>query len=205
MTPALFPMFVKLAGRTCLVVGAGSVAAGKIAGLLASGARVRVVAPSATRRVAELARGGRIDWTRRAFRADDLRGAFLVVAATSSRRVHVRVYRAAVRRGVLCNVVDEPARCDFYYPAVVRRGPLQIAISTGGRSPALARRLRQELERQFGREYGPWVERLGRARQQVLGSSSDSRLRRRLLHRLASRAAFRRFLARSRTRRSRAR
>lgn len=190
----LFPMFVKVAGRRCLVVGAGAVAEGKIASLLACGASVRVVAPRATARVAAWARASRISWARRVFRPADLRAAFLVVAATSSRDAHERIFREARRRGILCNVVDDPERCDFYYPAVVRRGDLQIAVSTGGRSPALAQRLRRELELQFGREYARWVADLGRAREKLFTKRMDPVRRRRVLHRLASRRAFGRFL-----------
>jgi precorrin-2 dehydrogenase/sirohydrochlorin ferrochelatase len=190
----LFPIFMKLAGRRCLVVGAGAVGEVKMASLVASGAVVRVVAPRATTRVAAWARAGRISWERRAFEPADLRRTFLVVAATSSAAVHEQIFREARRRRVLCNVADDPARCDFYYPAVVRRGDLQIAVSTGGQSPALAQRLRRELDRQFGREYAGWIAELGRARQALLARRMDRARRRRLLHTLASRDAFVRFL-----------
>ena len=100
------------------------------------------------------------------------------------------VFREARRRGVLCNAVDDPEHCDFYYPAVVRRGALQLAISTGGLSPALAQRLRRELEEQFGPEYAEWVEQLGRSRQQILARDLKPEDRRKLLHELASREAF---------------
>jgi precorrin-2 dehydrogenase/sirohydrochlorin ferrochelatase len=142
-------MFVKLAGRPCLVVGAGLVGQAKIEGLLAACANVRGVAPEAIEQVRQSARAGQIVWEARGFEATDLVGAFLVVVATSSRELNGIVFQEARRHGVLCNVVDDPARSDFYYPAVVRRGPRQIAISTGGQSPALAQRLRLELEEQF--------------------------------------------------------
>ncbi|HEX2344861.1 MAG TPA: bifunctional precorrin-2 dehydrogenase/sirohydrochlorin ferrochelatase [Vicinamibacterales bacterium] len=146
----LFPLFLKLARRRCLVVGAGTIAEGKIASLLDARARVRVVAPQATPTIAAWARNRRLMWIQRAFEPADLDRAFLVIAATSSVKVHRIVFREARHRGVLCNAVDEPTRCDFYYPAVFRRGDLQIAVSTSGRSPALAQRLRRELEAQFG-------------------------------------------------------
>jgi len=183
----LFPMFLKLAGRRCLVVGAGAVGESKIAGLLSSGASLHVVAPQATPRVAEWARAARLSWVARKFRASDLSGVFLVIAATPWAKVNHQVFRQARRRGVLCNVVDDPEHCDFYYPAVVRRGPLQIAVSTHGHSPALAQALRRELEQQFGPEYEAWVEQLGAARKRLMASQVDRRQRRRLLHRLASR------------------
>jgi precorrin-2 dehydrogenase/sirohydrochlorin ferrochelatase len=155
---------------------------------------VFVVAPQATPRVDAWARAARISWKRRLFQPSDLNAMFLVVAATSSSAVHDQIFREARRRRILCNVVDDPDRCDFYYPAVVRRGDLQIAVSTGGRSPALAQRLRRELERQFGREYGRWIAELGRAREALFATRMDRARRRQVLHRLASRNAFDRFL-----------
>lgn len=192
MSP-LFPIFLKLTRRRCLVVGAGTIAEGKIAGLLDAGARVRVVAPQATAAIAAWARNRRILWSQRVFEPADLDRAFLVIAATSSVKVHRVVFREARRRGVLCNAVDEPERCDFYYPAVVRRGDLQIAISTGGRSPALAQRLRRELEAQFGPEYKAWLDQLGRSRAALFARSMNPEARRRLLHRHVTPDAFLQF------------
>lgn len=183
---SLFPMFVKLEGRRVLVVGAGSVGEAKIESLLATGARVRVVAPKATPRVREWAREGRIDWVVRQFCAADLMGMFLVIAATASVPLHQEIYAEARSQGVLCNAVDEPERCDFYFPAVVRRGELQIAISTGGLSPALAQRLRKDLEQQFGPEWEEWVAQLGRAREELLSIPMPPEQRKRLLHHYAS-------------------
>ena len=192
----LFPAFLKLAGRRCLMVGAGPVAEEKIEGLLRAGADVRVVAPQATLRIRTLARKKRIRWDERAFRASDLSGAFLVVAATSSPSLHAQIHRQARRRGVLCNVVDDPEHCDFYYGSVVRRGQLQIAISTGGHSPALAQRLRKQMEREFGAEYGEWLKELGKIRKRLFAKKITSERRRALLHQLASEASFEEFLRR---------
>ena len=183
-------MFLKLEGRTCLVVGAGNVGEPKIRSLLDAGAKVRVIAPSATDAVVEWARAGLIAWEQRTFEEPDLNGIFLTIAATASTRVNDLVFREARRRGVLCNAVDDPERCDFYYPAVVRRGQLQIAISTGGQSPALAQRLRRELETEIGEEYSQWVQELGTAREKLLNSDLDSDHRKQILHSLASRGAF---------------
>lgn len=194
--PSLFPLFLKLAGRACLVVGAGRVGESKIAGLLSAGAMVRVVAPEATAAVAEWARVGRISWEARFFSPADLEGVILVVVATSSRELNEQVFREARGRGVLCNVVDDPPRCDFYYPAVVRRGHLQIAISTGGQSPALAQRLRRDFEQQFGPEYEAWVEQLGQARANLMARAIDPESRRRLLRLMASRGRFEEFVRR---------
>jgi siroheme synthase-like protein len=191
---ALFPMFVKLAGRKCVVVGAGDVAASKAAGLLRAGARVAVIAPQAGEFVQAQAAVGNLAWARREFSAGDLDGAILAVAATGSPQVNQEVFDACAARGVLCNVVDDPGRCDFFYPAVVKRGALQIAVSTGGRSPAVARRLRAELERQFGPEYEEWVERVAQQRREILGRDLPAAERLRLLDAIASREAFEEFL-----------
>jgi len=189
-TASLFPMFLKLEGRTCLVVGADSVAEPKIRSLVDCDARVVVVAPLATATVKELAGRGELTWLPRAFASTDLDGVFLVVAATSSPEVNHAIYREAQARGILCNVVDDPPHCDFYYPAVVRRGQLQIAISTAGLSPALAQRIRKQLEEEFPHAYGPWLEELGRLRESLFRKSVDPEERRRLLHQMATSEAF---------------
>ena len=186
----LFPMFLKLEGRQCLVVGAGKVGEPKIAGLLETGAHIRVVALDASPVVREWARSGMIDLELRPFVTDDLEGAFLVVVATNSRSLNERVYREAQRRGVLCNVVDVPDLCDFFYPSVVRRGDLQIAVSTAGQSPSLAQKIRQQLEKQFGAGYAAWVAELGETRKLILASDLDKERKLELLHSLASREAY---------------
>jgi len=191
---SLFPVFMKLSGRPCLVVGAGRVGEPKIQGLVAAGASVNVVAPEGTEAVAQWARAGKINWQPRPFKALDLDGVFLVVVATGSRELNDSVYHEAKQRGVLCNVVDDPPRCDFYYPAVVNRGELQIAISTNGHSPALAQRLRRELEQRFGPEYARWVEALGRERQRLFALPLDPEERRRILHGLVTQERFEEFV-----------
>ena len=129
-------------------------------------------------------------WEQRAFEFADLDGVFMVIAATNSRELNAAIFNEARQRNILCNVVDDPEYCDFYYPAVVRRGDLQLAISTNGQSPALAQRIRRELEIQFGPEYGEWLEQLGKIRQQLFASRMTPEERRQLLHELASSAAF---------------
>jgi precorrin-2 dehydrogenase len=191
-----FPMFLKLAGKSCLVVGAGNVGTPKIGGLIDTGARIRVVAIEASAQVREWAEAGKIELQLRAFSESDLGGVFLAVVATASNTLNGRIYREAQRRGVLCNVVDVPEYCDFFYPAVVRRGDLQIAISTSGQSPSLAQKIRQQLERQFGVGYAEWVRRLGEARRLILASDLDKETKSELLHSLASREAFEAALAR---------
>jgi precorrin-2 dehydrogenase/sirohydrochlorin ferrochelatase len=182
-------MFMKLEGKQCLVVGAGKVGEPKIGGLLETRARIRVVALDASPAVREWARAGRIDLELRGFAAGDLDGVFLAVVATSSRTLNERVYHEAQKRGVLCNVVDVPDLCDFFYPAVVRRGDLQIAVSTAGQSPSLAQKIRQQLEKQFGPGYAAWVAELGETRRVILASDLDKERKLALLHSLASREA----------------
>jgi precorrin-2 dehydrogenase/sirohydrochlorin ferrochelatase len=188
-------MFMKLAEKQCLVVGAGKVGEPKIGGLIDTGASVHVVAIAASGQVREWADAGKIELELRAFTAGDLDGKFLAVAATASESLNKLIYQEAQRRGVLCNVVDVPEYCDFYYPAVVRRGELQIAISTAGQSPVLAQKIRQQLERQFGAGYAAWVERLGETRRLILASGLDQETKWELLHSLASREAFEAALA----------
>jgi precorrin-2 dehydrogenase/sirohydrochlorin ferrochelatase len=187
---ALFPMFLKLEGRTVLVVGAGQIAEGKIRGLLDTGARVRVIALKAGEAVVAWARSGEITLELRAFDPSDLDGVSLAVVATSIRDLNESIYREARRRGIWCNVVDVPDQCDFYYPAVVRRGDLQIAISTSGQSPSLAQHIRLQLERQFGAGYAEWVAELGETRRAILQSNLEADQKRELLQSLAHRSAF---------------
>jgi precorrin-2 dehydrogenase/sirohydrochlorin ferrochelatase len=193
----LFPMFLKLTGRPCLVVGAGSIAESKIESLVRAGAKVRVVAPEATPKVREWARGGKIAWQRRGFRPKDLARTFLVIAATPSTELHERIFQLARKTSVLCNIVDVPRLCDFYYPAVVRRGALQIAISTAGQSPALAQRLRKELEGQFGPEYERWLTHIGKIRQKMQGGRLGAGERKRLLHEMVSKEGFQQYRKRT--------
>jgi precorrin-2 dehydrogenase/sirohydrochlorin ferrochelatase len=191
----LFPMFVKLDGREVLVVGAGRVGEPKIRGLLSTGANVRVVAREASQAVREWGQNNEIILEERSFVPSDLDNVFLAVVATSSRDVNRLIYDEAHSRHILCNVVDVPEQCDFYYPAVVQRGDLQIAISTSGQSPFLAQRLRHRLEKQFGPGYQQWVAELGETRRKVLASNLHPARKRDLLQSLASAEAFEATLA----------
>ena len=182
----LFPIFLKLAKRQCLVVGAGKTAEEKIPSLLGAGASITIVAPTATRAIQAWALDKKLLWEQRRFEPSDLDGVFLVVVATPSKALNSAVFAQARRRQVICNVVRDRALCDFYYPAVVRRGPLQIAISTAGHSGALAQRLRKDLEVQFGPEWETWLRWLGEARSSLYDSSISPRRRRTMLHRLVS-------------------
>lgn len=183
----LFPAFLKLEGRSGLVVGGGRVALEKAQALMAAGAAVRVVARRASREMAALAAEGRIALEEREFRPADLDGVFLAIAATDDPAANVAVYEAAVARKVLTNSVDDPPHCDFYFGAVAVRGQLQVAISTSGASPALAQRLRKEIDGALPPDLGPWLEETGRLRREVLAQAPANDERRRLLHRLAGR------------------
>jgi precorrin-2 dehydrogenase/sirohydrochlorin ferrochelatase len=187
----LFPMFLKLEGRKCLVVGAGKVGGPKAGGLIDTGAHIRVIALEAREEVHQWANAGKITLEIRPFVPQDLDGAFLAIVATANPELDASIYREAQRRGVLCNVVDVPECCDFYYPAVMRRGDLQIAVSTNGQSPSLAQKLRQQLEKQFGAGYETWVAELGATRKLVMASDLDPQRKRELLQSLASREALR--------------
>ena len=191
---AFFPMLVNLAGRKCVVVGAGSVAAVKIEGLLLCGADVVVVSPRATPAIQRLARAGRLGWRRKVFSRRDVRGKFLAIAATNSSKINEAVFRACVARGVLCNSVDDPEHCDFIYPAVARRGPLQIAISTGGCSPALAADCAGSWSGSSDPEWGAWVEDLGKRRDELLKGKCLRRAAGAACMQMATPKAFRAFL-----------
>lgn len=184
---SLLPVFLKLAGRPCLVVGAGEVAAGKIESLVASGASVTVIAPFGRPEIVQLAERRALTWHAREFRDSDITGQFVVVAGTNLAEVNQRVYRLCTAAGILCNAVDDPPHCDFYYGSVVSRGPLQIAISTTGESPAVAQRLRQEIDAQLPQDLGPWLLSLGSLRRDVLAAYPPGEERKLLLHRLAER------------------
>ena len=191
----LFPLYLRLEGRRCLLVGAGDIASHKIQGLLSAGAVVHVVAPVPGPVLRELIREGLVCWSQRNFRPSDLEGAVLVIAATGDPGVNEIIFREARHRGILCNAVDEPERCDFYYPAVVQRGDLQIAISTAGHSPALAQRIRKELEAQFDPDYTDWIAWLGNVRSRLFRKSMNPERRKRVLHRVASADFYSRFVA----------
>jgi len=190
---SLFPMFVKLQGRTVVVIGAGVIAEGKIPSLLAAEARVRVIAPVATPQIVQWASEGQLELLARKFRSGDLTGASLAIAATSAPGVNNAVFREAESRGIFCNAVDDIENCHFYYGAVVQRGDLQLAISTNGKSPALAQRIRKELEQTYGEEYAVWLEKLGTARNVLRAKATGFERIKAILHRLASREMFERF------------
>lgn len=184
---SLFPIFLKLTGRPCLVVGAGKLGESKIESLQAANARVTVIAPHASDRIMSMAAAGEILWRQREYATGDVAGQFLVVAATDVPEVNRAVFAEAEAAGILINAVDDPPFCDFYFPSVVRRGDLQIAISTAGASPALAQRLRKEINAILPLDAGDWLAELGNLRREVLQLEPLNEARKELLHQLASR------------------
>lgn len=171
-----YPVYLDLRKRPVLLVGAGAVAWQKIPALLASEARVHVVSPEAKPEFRRLARGGKIRWSRRPYRASDLKGARLVIAATDDVKLQKRISQEARARGIWSNVVDVPPLCDFIAPAIVKRGDIQIAISTGGAAPALAKFLRRKLEHVMGPEHEGFVNMVKTLRPRILKLEKPKRL-----------------------------
>lgn len=163
-----FPICLDIHGRCCVVVGGGRVAERKVGGLLAHGGRVRVISPELTPELRRRHAAGEVEWREANYQGGDLSDAFLVIAATDDKEVQAQVYAEASARHTLVNVADVPKWCNFILPATVRRGDLTIAVSTGGKSPAMAKRLRRELEAGLGPEYGELTDLLGRLRPLVL-------------------------------------
>jgi precorrin-2 dehydrogenase/sirohydrochlorin ferrochelatase len=179
-----YPIFAVIEDKPCLVVGGGPVGERKVRDLLTAGARVTVASPGLTPALAELARAGRIRHLAEDFTPEQLRGMVLVMAATDDPQVNARVAAAAQERSIWVNVADGPEFCSFIVPAQVRRGDLTLAIGTGGASPALARKLRQELQQRFGPEYGPYLTVLKGVRARLLGERRGHPGNAALFHRL---------------------
>jgi precorrin-2 dehydrogenase/sirohydrochlorin ferrochelatase len=163
----MYPVTLDVRDRLCVVVGGGNVAARKVESLLEAGARVCVVAPELCAALERLAADGTIEHRKRPYAPGDLDGALLVISGTDDRPTNERVSRDATARGMLVNVVDVPDLCMFQVPASIRRGSLLITISTGGKSPALSRRIREQLETAFGPEYAAFIDLLGELRGEV--------------------------------------
>ena len=169
-----YPLFFDISRRLCVVVGGGNVAERKVGRLLACGARVEVIGKTLTPALAGLKGEGRIVHHEADYHEDQIRSAFLVIGATDSDAVNERIAREARARGIPVNIVDDPARCDFILPSVIERGDLAIAVSTGGKSPALAKKLRTELEDAYGPEYAKLLEILGELREKVISGGRPS-------------------------------
>jgi len=192
-----FPLFMELDGRPVTVVGGGAVAERKVRMLLECGARVRVIAPEMTKELARLAAEGGLEHEQRPYRKGDLAEAALAFVAVDDADVSAAAAREAREAGVPVNVVDQPALCDFIVPSVLRRGRLAVAVSTGGASPAWARRIRERLEDGFGEEYERLLDALAAVRKRCMETISDPARRREALHSLADDSLLE--LGRSRT------
>lgn len=181
-----YPIFLDIRNKPCVVIGGGDVAERKVVSLLSAGARVTVVSPEFTVNLVRMGEDGKILLIRRLYQDGDLKGAFLAYAATDDEDINSRVYMEGAKEGILLNVVDEPEMCDFIVPSVVKRGALSIAISTGGASPAFAKRLRMEMEERYGEEYSVFLEIMAAIRQKLLTKGSVSGKNRKIFNKLAS-------------------
>ncbi|NIA20818.1 MAG: bifunctional precorrin-2 dehydrogenase/sirohydrochlorin ferrochelatase [Anaerolineaceae bacterium] len=181
--PSYYPVFLDLADRACLVVGGGEVARRKVESLLAAGAKVGVISPQVCDGLRQL---GGVEFRMERYDPSALEGVMLVVAATDSAQTNARVFADCRARGVLCNVVDRPEWCDFIVPSVLRRGLLTVAVSTSGASPALAGRIRRQLEEQFDPPYGPYLEAIGNVRALIQSQVKDESQRAEIGRRLAA-------------------
>jgi precorrin-2 dehydrogenase/sirohydrochlorin ferrochelatase len=160
-----YPVYLNLEGRRCVVIGGGQVAEGKILKLIDSGAKIIVISPDATPAIRDAADRGVIEFNLRMHQSGDLQGAFLAIAATNDRVVNQEIFEEAEKLGVLLNAVDDPPRCSFIAPSIVERGPVTLAISTGGASPALARKLRETLAKSPALDWADATSVLSKARQ----------------------------------------
>jgi precorrin-2 dehydrogenase/sirohydrochlorin ferrochelatase len=169
-----YPINLDVKERRCVVIGGGQVATRKVHNLLRCGAVVTVISPDATQSLQELARAGRIEWKAKPYESDDMgEEVFLVFGTTDNREVNSKVQEDARRIKALCNIADDPETCDFTLPAIVTQGDLTITISTSGKSPALSKRLRTELENHYGPEYAECLKIMGSLRERLLQSGHD--------------------------------
>jgi precorrin-2 dehydrogenase/sirohydrochlorin ferrochelatase len=181
-----YPVFLDISNRPCTVVGGGLVAERKVWRLLISGALVTVVSPCLTPTLEALEREGKIKVHRSEYDSAYIKGAFLVIGATDRPDVNERIFQDGRKAGILVNIVDDPERCDFILPSVMEQGDLTIAVSTAGKSPALARKIRQDLAEIFGPEYARLTEILGRIREENRGKEPDGEKRTEMYSRLVS-------------------
>jgi len=179
-----YPLFLDMTDKLCIVVGGGAVAERKARGLLNAGARVRLISPEVTRGVRRLARQGRIEVVPREYQEGDLDGAALAIAATNAREVNMRVKGESKRLSIPLNVADRPDLGDFIVPAVVRKGPVVVALSTSGLLPVLARRLKEEIGLKLSADYLPYARRVGAFRRILIETVHDPGKKREILRRV---------------------
>jgi siroheme synthase-like protein len=165
--PAYYPVFLNLEGKRCVIIGGGTIAEGKISKLKETGAQVTIISPDATPAIQKMAKKGVVEWTARKYQTGDLEGAFLGIAATDVRQVNQQIFQEAEELGVVLNVVDDAELCAFIAPSIVERGPVTVAISTGGASPALARKLREAIAEAPALEWADLANVLSKARKQI--------------------------------------
>ncbi len=165
--PDYYPVYLNLAGKRCVILGGGNIAQGKIAALRQAGAQITVISPDATPGIRRAAQRGDVEWLERKYQPGDLEGSFVAVAATNVWHVNREIYEEAERTGVLLNVVDDPDLCSFIAPSIVKRDPVTLAISTGGASPALARKLRETLAEDANLRWADLANVLSQARRRV--------------------------------------
>lgn len=181
---AYYPIYLQLQGQPCVVIGGGRIAEGKVDGLLAAGGRVTVVSPDLTLHLRELVERHAITHLARPYQPGDLAGAFLIICATDQTEINHQVWQEATANGQLVNVVDDTPRCNFIAPAILRNGDLTIAISTGGKAPALAVRLKERLQKELGLEYERFLELAGQLREPLSRHVPDFETRRALWYEL---------------------
>ena len=169
-----YPVFLNLKNKLCVVIGGGKVAERKIKSLLECEAHIKLISPEITEDLKKLWQEKKIEWEQRRYKEGDLKGAFLVIAATSDKEVQKKIFKEAEERGIFCNVVDVPELCTFIVPSVIRRGELCIAISTSGASPALSRRIREKLEKEFSPSWEHHLKLIRHIRQELLSSNLSS-------------------------------
>lgn len=181
-----YPIYLDIKGKKCIVIGGGKVAERKVFSLLNAGARITVISPDVTSKLDKMARSGKIDLIKRPYRKGDLKEALLVYATTDDKVANTRISEEAEKKGILLNVADNPDGCDFIVPSVVERGDLSIAISTGGSSPALAKRLRMEMEERYGEDYAVFLDIMAAIRRKLLTKGTENDKNRKVFNKLAS-------------------
>lgn len=179
-----YPVNLDILGRRCLVVGGGGVGHRKVKTLLACGANVTVVSPAVVSELQALADAGNIIWHARGYLTPDLAGMFLVIGATDDERLNAQISADAMDRNMLCNIADRPAACNFILPSIVHRGDLVLTVSTSGKSPAFAKQLRKELEKQFGEEYKAFLQLMGTVRDKLLSQAHEPEIHKPLFENL---------------------